>query len=462
MNRFMVILIVLVVLIVGVVEMAVSQSAHEIIPERERVQIMDSWLKWKFEHVLPGIMRGEDIDLWIVRNNEGPVYLSLLSTDYEGLVLSTPSFLILHNQGPGKGVERLEGNYADLPEIIEERNPSAIGINISDEGWHRGDGFFPADVEDFKNDLGRKYASKIVSAANLSIEWLTTKSPQELNTYRYAVRVARSIIAKAFSNDVIIPDVTTTADLNWWLIQAYLDNDFLVVDHPSVSIIRSKDEIPKYSESAHYFEGRSRIGNGVDIIVRRGDLVGCDSGIKYMGINTDTKAYAYVLKDGETDAPEGLKQGLRNGNRVQDIFTEEWRAGQTGDEIARRAAKKAVGENLRSRIYSHPISYFLKRYGRSGLYFTREHFFPGTSFNSESRNTGTQDPHDVRGRSYYSIRSGDYPLHYNTITSLELSNTTYIPEWGRDIEYRLEENVMFTERGVEYLDARQSELHLIR
>ena len=250
--------------------------------------------------------------------------------------------------------------------------------------------------------------------------------------------------------------------MNWWLVQAYLDNDFLVVDHPSVSIIRSKDEIPKYSESAHYFEGRSRIGNGVDIIVRRGDLVGCDSGIKYMGINTDTKAYAYVLKDGETDAPEGLKQGLRNGNRVQDIFTEEWRAGQTGDEIARRAAKKAVGENLRSRIYSHPISYFLKRYDRSGLYFTREHFFPGTSFNSESRNTGTQDPHDVRGRSYYSIRSGDYPLHYNTITSLELSNTTYIPEWGRDIEYRLEENVMFTERGVEYLDARQSELHLIR
>ena len=53
MNRVMVVLIVLVVLIVGVVEIAVSQSAHEIIPERERVQIMDSWLKWKFEHVLP-------------------------------------------------------------------------------------------------------------------------------------------------------------------------------------------------------------------------------------------------------------------------------------------------------------------------------------------------------------------------------------------------------------------------
>ena len=63
---------------------------------------------------------------------------------------------------------------------------------------------------------------------------------------------------------------------------------------------------------------------------------------KIHGINTDTKAYAYVLKDGETDAPEGLKQGLRNGNRVQDIFTEEWRAGQTGDEIARRAARKRL------------------------------------------------------------------------------------------------------------------------
>lgn len=259
-----------------------------------------------------------------------------------------------------------------------------------------------------------------------------------------------------------MPDVTTTADLNWWLVQTYLDNDFLVVDHPSVSIIRSDEEIRKYPGSAHFFEGRLRIGNGVDIVIRRGDLVGLDSGIKYLGLNTDTKAYAYVLAEGETGAPEGLKQGLRNGNRLQDIFISEWKEGDTGDEIARRAEKIAEEEGLRSRIYSHPISYFIKRYGRSGLYYTREHFFPGTSFNSHSRDPGSRDPRDIRPRSYYSISSGDYPLHYNTITSLELSNTSYIPEWGRDIEYRLEENVVFSERGVEYLDARQSEFHIIR
>jgi hypothetical protein len=462
MKRIKILIIAAMICINSTGTLVFSQSIQEIIPERHRVKLMDSWLEWKREHVLPGIMRREGVDLWIVRNNEGPVYLSLLPTDAEGLVLSSPSFLIFYDTGSDNGVERLEGNFADLPNIIKERDPGTIGINVSDEGWRRGDGFSPSDREDLKKAFGRTYASRIVSAANISIEWLTTKAPQEISAYRYVARVARSIIAKALSNDVIVPDVTTTADLNWWLVQKYLDNDFLVVDHPSVSITRSDEEIRKYPESADCFEGRSRIGNGVDIVIRRGDLVGLDSGIKYLGLNTDTKAYAYVLKGGETDAPEGLKQGLRNGNRLQDIFTSAWKIGDTGDEIARRAAKIAEEEGLRPRIYSHPISYFIKRYGRSGLYRTREHFFPGTSFNSHRRDSGSRDSHDLRPRSYYSMSSGNYPLHYDTITSLELSNTSYISEWGRDIEYRLEENVVFSDRGVEYLDARQSKLHIIR
>ena len=91
-------------------------------------------------------------------------------------------------------------------------------------------------------------------------------------------------------------DFTTTADLNWWLVQKYLDNDFLVVDHPSVSITQSDEEIRKHTTSAHFFKGRTRIENDVDTVIRHGDLVGLDSGIKYLGLNTDTKAYAYVSK----------------------------------------------------------------------------------------------------------------------------------------------------------------------
>jgi len=443
------------------------QPERIILSEREEVKIMNGWLEWKQEYMLPEMMRGEGIDMWIVRNNEGPVYVSLLPADHEGLVLSSPSFLIFHDRGAQSGVERLEGRFANLPGIIKERDPKKIGINTTDEGWHRGDGFTPAEKEELERALGDEYASRLVSATDVSMEWLTTKTPQELSVYRYVLRTARSIIAEAFSNDVIIPDVTTTEDLNWWMVHKYLEYDFLVVDHPSIWVMRSKEEIAKYPESAKFFAGRDRIGNGVNIVIRRGDLIGLDSGIKYLGINTDTKAYAYVLKEGEVDAPEGLKEGLRKGNRVQDFFMKEWKEGLTGDEIARAAAEKATAAGLRPRIYSHPISYFLKRYGRSGLYYSREHFFAGTSFNSSSRGRGGRGEratHDLPSPpSYYGSTSGDYPLRYNTITALELSSSHVVPEWGnQDIEFRLEEDVMFTERGVEFLDDRQTEFHIIK
>lgn len=438
-----------------------------ILSEREEVKVMNGWLEWKREHMLPEMMRSEGIDMWIVRNNEGPVYVSLLPADYEGLVLSSPPFLIFHDRGPQAGVERLEGRFANLPRIIRERDPRKIGINVTDEGWHRGDGFTPDEKKDLEGILGDKYASRLVSATDVSMAWLTQKSPQELSAYRDVLKIARAIIARAFSNDVITPDVTTTEDLNWWMVHKHLEHDFLVVDHPTIGIMRSEEEIAKYPESAKFFEGRARIGNGVNIVIRRGDLISCDSGIKYLGINTDTKAYAYVLKEGETDAPEGLKEGLRKGNMVQDFFMKEWKEGLTGDEIAQAAAEKARAAGLRPRIYSHPISYFLKRYGRSGLYYSREHFFAGTSFNSSSRprdGRGERNTHDLRSPpSYYGSTSGDYPLHYNTITAFELSSSHVVPEWGnQDINFALEEDVMFTERGVEFPDDRQTEFHIIR
>ncbi len=443
---------------------ALFDAGKVILPEREEVKIMNQWLEWKRMHILPEIMRGERIDMWIIRNNEGPVYVSLIPADEEGMTLSTPPYLVFHDKGQKEGVECFGAKFEELPDVIKNRSPKKIGINMTDEGWHRGDGFTPADKEDLEKALGETYVSRLVSATNLSMEWLITKSPQELSVYRYVLRLARALIAEAFSNNVIIPDVTTTADLNWWLVHKYLEYDFLVVDHPTIGIMRSQEDIPKYPESAKFFEGRDRIGNGVNIVIRRGDIISLDSGIKYLGINTDTKAYAYVLKERETDVPEGLKEGLRRGNRVQDIFMSEWKVGRTGDEIARAAAKRAEAEGLRPRIYSHPISYFLKRYSPGGLYFSREHFFAGTSFDSHSRERRERDPHDLHSPPrYYSSTSGDYPLRYNTITAFELSNNYVVPEWGdQDIEFRIEEDVMFTERGVEYLDDRQTEFHIIK
>ena len=443
--------------------------------EREEVMVMESFWKWKLEHLLPEIMRQENTDMWIVRNSEGPVYVSLVPADHEGMVLSTPSFLIFHDRGEKAGIERLEGRFADFSNIVKERNPRKIGMKITTEGY-RADGFTPSDKTDLEQDLGSRYASRLVSSTSLRMKWLTIKGPQELSAYRHVVRMNHAVIAEALSNNVIIPDVTTTADLNWWIVNKYLEHDFLIVDHPSVWINRRKQEIDNYPASAHNFyrepipdntdqQGRGKVGNGAEIIIRRGDLIGLDSGIMYLGLNTDTKAYGYVLKAGETDAPEGLREGLRRANRLQDIVAAEWKQGMTGNEIARIAAQKAEAEGLHVRIYSHADSYFLKRYTRNGLYFSREHFFAGTSFRSVPRAIGETDPHDLPSPPLYdSFQSGDVPLQYNTVTAFEMSINHIVPEWdNQGIDFEIEENAMFTEEiGFGYLDGRQTTFHIIK
>ena len=50
-------------------------------------------------------------------------------------------------------------------------------------------------------------------------------------------------------------------------------------------------------------------------------------------LNTDTQHLAYVLRDGETDAPAGLRKALANSNTLQDITLEEIRPGRSGNEI---------------------------------------------------------------------------------------------------------------------------------
>ena len=74
---------------------ASGQDYENIIPMRQRVQLMESWWQWKLVNVLPAILREQEIEMWMVRNdegelffnNEGPVYTSLIPANFEGMTL---------------------------------------------------------------------------------------------------------------------------------------------------------------------------------------------------------------------------------------------------------------------------------------------------------------------------------------------------------------------------------------
>ncbi len=68
-------------------------------------------------------------------------------------------------------------------------------------------------------------------------------------------------------------------------------------NHPTIQVQRKPADIEKYETSSEkFFNGRT--GNGVDLVIRRGDIIGCDKDIMLLGLVTDTKAFSYVLKRG--------------------------------------------------------------------------------------------------------------------------------------------------------------------
>ena len=221
------------------------------------------------------------------------------------------SIFIFYDRGKELGVERFTGGssargglykatwldkknksqFASLADFIKKTNPKKIGINTSPH-WPYGDALTAGLKQKLEEALGPEYSKRLVSADRLCVGWLETRSPQELSVYRHICGIAHDIVAEFFSNKVITPDITTTEDVVWWIRQRATD---LGVDswfHPSIGIQRSKKEEAKYKEKK---------------VIRRGDFLHCDFGIKYLGLYTDMQWSAYVLKGGEQDAPEGLK-----------------------------------------------------------------------------------------------------------------------------------------------------------
>jgi hypothetical protein len=280
--------------------------------------------------------------------------------------------------------------------------------------------------------------------------FLQIRSDEEMSIFEHVARVAHEIIAEAFSNKVIIPDVTTTDELNWWIRQRYRDLGLLTSDHPTITVQRSKLERPKYAENDEHFRIDIPPRNGYNKIIRRGDILSCDTGIDYLGLGTDTQQVAYVLREGEMVPPGGLQRAIKNTNRLQDLFAAEFTHGRRSDQIVNPALRKAKAEGLRASIYSHPIPHFLKRYSLNGG------FFHGTRYSAGP------DMGDGENGEELAPEIGE-PVYNNTVYAMELDTKTIVPEWGDQVvRIVLEQTIAFTNDKVVFLGGRQTKFHVIK
>jgi len=423
-----------------------SALANSVLSMKERSALIDTILEQRFSDVLPEIMEREGIDMWVLMSreyNEDPVLKTMLPSTW--LAARRRTMLVIYNPGDGRPLEKLAvARYAvgslfekawdkeaqpdqwqALKHIIESRNPTKIAINTSD-AFALADGMTSTEYNRFMATLSDQFKRRVVSGEMLAIGWLETRSELEMKHYPALAQIGHSLIATAFSNEVITPNVTTTDDVVWWLRDQTRALGLTNWFHPTVSIQRKDSEVFDQISAFSKRPGEN--------IIRPGDLIHVDFGITYLRLNTDQQQHAYVLKPGEKDAPASLKNALKAGNQLQDILTSNFKVGRTGNTILNMSRQQAIEQGITPAIYTHPLGFHGHAAGPTiGMWDAQE----GVPI------------------------KGDYPMFAQTAYSIELNAASFIEKWNKEIRIMLEEDAFFDGKSVTYLDNRQTEFHLI-
>ena len=425
------------------ITLSFNVKSQDILSLKERARVIEEIQKDRFDNLLPKLMEETGIDMWVIitrEYNEDPVIKTLLPPTW--LNARRRTILAFHYDKKSKDLEKVAiARYSfgkNIPSIwnkeeepnqmkalakfIEEKNPEKIGLNFSDH-FALADGIVKTDYELFLDNLPSKLSKRVVSAQELAIRWIETRTEKEMIIYDQLVEITHGIINEAFSTNVITPGVTTTDDVVWWMREKVKKLGLKTWFHPTIDVQRNENS------DLYAFDGESKF----DIILP-GDLIHCDFGITYLTLNTDCQELAYVLKPDETEAPDYLVKALDEGNRVQDIFTDLFEHKKTGNQILREALEQGRNEGYRPQIYTHPLGTF----GHSA----------GTTLGMWDSQGGVPF-------------TGDFPMNYNTVYAIELNTKVFIKEWNKDIRVMLEEAGVFEETGFRYVNGRQTELILV-
>jgi Xaa-Pro dipeptidase len=421
-----------------------SESLPKLLPVREQQSLRESWLKKRLDTLLLPMMRQQKIDMWIVVNEEfhaDPVTAYIAPPlPYVG----RRDFFIFADRGdkldrialvryaeehlkyffeilnpPGRDIA------STLRRIVDERKPKTIALNM---GGTRGAtaGLTYAAYKFLTDTLGADYTSHFVSASPLIVEYMDTRLPEELETYRTAVELTDLLTRRAFSNEVIKPGKTTVGDVRWWWLQQVSNLGLDVWFQPDLRIQRKNQKASKTLQFLSVAEESE--------IIQRGDVIHIDCGLNYMGLSTDWQKMGYVLREGEKDVPEGLKKALTNTNRLQDALFTHIRPGAKGFEVydATMADMKNLG--IEAMIYSHSI-------GNQGHAL-------GASIDFRRPTAGA---------------SSEPPFREGSYTSIELNTSTPVSEWGgQKVTIMREDDAYLTNDGMKWFRPRQTAFYVIR
>lgn len=426
------------------------------LPAREaqtRYELLNLIRKEKFDKILPGAMRDNNVDMWIHvirRGDPDPLELDLggtmgyfVFTDRGGDRIERALLGVSFARIADRSVYDIFGEEEELTKFVAERDPGRIAVNMSK--WLTvADGLSHTGYLKLVKLLGDKYARRLISSEDVITDFRVRRVQTEIIAFAKACEIQRQIMETALKS--IKPGITTREDLGWWAQDQLLARGIEPSYHgPGLPGVQ-------YSEVSKPAE-RWKPG----YIFQRGDLLSWDWGIRYLNFGTDYKRKAYILKKGETTLPAGIQHAWRRGLKARHIIRKTLKPGNTVGETLKliaHAMEKAgfVYTPFVDTPKDKEIIDSLGKSKKSG--FSIDCHCVGNTGNSEV----------AVGPSLAPFRRDRYHLKIqpDNLIAFEFIVHTWVPEWGKRLAINFEDNAIVTERGVEALYPRNEQILLIR
>ncbi|MEO7965613.1 MAG: M24 family metallopeptidase, partial [Gemmatimonadaceae bacterium] len=183
-----------------------------------------------------------------------------------------------------------------------------------------------------------------------------------------------------------------------------------------------------------------------DRIIQRGDIIMIDFGVGYLGMWTDQKRIAYVLKPGERALPPSYQRAFDNAVKVRDVIHRTAKPGKTAQEMMDLVnGAIAMSGVLPMRGFNQPRS------------------DDSVEFIIGCHSVGDWGHGIGPSMAFFNPGRLKYEMRPSNLFSIELFAYTPIPEWGgKKLRIPLEDDATITARGVEWVYPINQRIQLIR
>ena len=303
-----------------------------------------------------------------------------------------------------------------LRDTLTRLNPDRIAVNSSRNNVH-ADGLTHAMYEMLRDYLsGTPYADRLVSSEPILNALRGRKTPDELARIQRAVEITDEIFQKTFSFIKIGMTEIEVGEYMHRLAREY-----------GVGLAWPAENCPAVNSGPNSPVGH----NGpTDIKIERGHLLHFDFGVKYEDYCSDIQRMCYVLREGESEAPLEVQRGFITIRTAIEKSREAMKAGVTGNSIDTVSREIVIDSGYAE--FPHGLGHQLGRVAHDG----------GAMLGPLWEKYGD---------------SPNQKLEIGQVYTIEPSLP--VPNYGH---IGLEEDVIMTEKGAEYIGEPQTEIVLLK